>query len=163
MKFDRILVPLDGSAQAERAVSMAAALGDRERTEMQLLRATEAKTLPGVDSMASEVAAVREAEGYLNRVAHGLSERGFKHVKASVWYGGPTAAILEAARVGRASLIVMTTHGRGGLTHLVLGSVAEEVVRSAKVPVLVLRGSVSTLLPPDTTEESREQDRSSLG
>lgn len=153
MRFDRILIPLDGSAPAERAVSMAVALGDRERTHVQLLRATEAKARPGVDSMASEIAAVREAEGYLDRVAHGLSERGFKHVKASVWYGGPTAAILEAARVGRATLIVMTTHGRSGLAHLVLGSVAEAVVRNARVPVLVLRGSVSTLSPPDTAEE----------
>jgi nucleotide-binding universal stress UspA family protein len=158
MRFDRVLIPLDGSAQAERAVSMAIALSDRESTYVQLLRATEAKTRPGVDSMASEIATVREAEGYLNRVAQGLSERGFKHVKTSVWYGGPTAAILEAARVGRASLIIMTTHGRSGLAHLVLGSVAEGVVRSAGVPVLVLRGSVSTLSPPDTAYERSKQE-----
>ena len=149
MSFDRILVPLDGSALAERAVTIAAEIADPQRTQIQLLRAAEAHVRAGGDATAAQVAAVREAERYLGRAARRLERRGFARVSTSVWYGSPAPAIVEAARVGQASVIVMTTHGRTGLRRLVMGSVAEAVVRKSSVPVLVYRGDGAAIEPPD--------------
>src|SRR5205807_1955958 len=62
-------------------------------------------------------------------------------VDTSVWYGPPAEAIVEAARFRRADLIVMSSHGRSGVGRLVLGSVAETVLRASTVPILLLRPS----------------------
>jgi nucleotide-binding universal stress UspA family protein len=65
---------------------------------------------------------------------------GHENVTTEVLTGAPTApAIVEAATQNRCDLIVMGTHGRHGMAHLLLGSVAERVVRTAGCPVLVVR------------------------
>jgi nucleotide-binding universal stress UspA family protein len=87
--------------------------------------------------------AVREAEEYLDAVRRRLIGVGVTDVEVSVWYGPPVAAIVEATGYRRADLIVMSSHGRSGLGRLVLGSVAESVLRSIAVPILLIRpGSV---------------------
>jgi nucleotide-binding universal stress UspA family protein len=60
-------------------------------------------------------------------------------VETSVWYGPPADAIVEAARFRNADLIVMSTHGRSGVGRLVLGSVAESVLRGSKTAILLVR------------------------
>ena len=60
-------------------------------------------------------------------------------MSTEVFVGRPVAAIVEAAKMRKADLIVMGTHGRGALAHLVLGSVAERVLRTAQCPVLTVR------------------------
>ena len=60
-------------------------------------------------------------------------------VEGHVWCGPPASAIVEVARTEKVDLIVMATHGRSGLEHLVLGSVVESVLRNTPAPVLVLR------------------------
>jgi len=69
-------------------------------------------------------------------------------VDTSVWYGGPARALVDAARVHRADLIVMTTHGRSGLGRLILGSVAESVLRVTETPILLLRAPGAPLAGP---------------
>jgi hypothetical protein len=59
-------------------------------------------------------------------------------VITSVWYSQPAQAIVEAARMRRVDLIVMSTHGRSGLRRVVLGSVAESVVRGTQTPILLV-------------------------
>jgi len=139
MKLQRILVPLDGSALAESAIAKAAALAADASATLVLVRAAEAYTLPGVDPTDAQVEVVREAEEYLAALAARLREQGVKAVETTVWYGPAAAAIVEAARLRRADLIVMSTHGRSGLGRLILGSVAESVLRGTTVPILVLR------------------------
>jgi nucleotide-binding universal stress UspA family protein len=138
MKLSKILVPLDGSALAESAITKAMDLAGGESTLM-LLRAAEAHTLPGVDPTEAQVEVVREAEEYLASVAARLKEQGIDSVETSVWYGPAASAIVDAARLRKADLIVMSTHGRSGLGRLILGSVAESVLRGSTTPILLLR------------------------
>lgn len=138
MKLERILVPLDGSPLAESALARATDLAQSSGAELLLLRATEAHTLPGIDPSEAQVKVVAEAEAYLDAVADRL-RASVAHVETSVWYGPASYAIVEAARLHRADLIAMTTHGRSGLGRLVLGSVAESVLRGTTTPILLLR------------------------
>ena len=62
-------------------------------------------------------------------------------ILSAIEAGDPTRTVVEIADQDGYDLIVMGTHGRTGLSHLVLGSVAEQVVRRAKCPVLTVRGS----------------------
>jgi nucleotide-binding universal stress UspA family protein len=140
MKLDKILVPLDGSALAEAALPTAIELlADGPVATLRLLRAVEASTLPGGDPIEAQVRVMREAEDYLGSMATRLTGSGVKGVKTSVWYGPPAPAIVEAARVSAVDIIVMSTHGRSGLGRLVLGSVAESVLRSTHTPILLIR------------------------
>lgn len=138
MKPKKILVPLDGSALAESAVAKAMEVAG-EHSTLMLLRAAEAHTLPGVDPTEAQVEIVREAEDYLASVATRLEKQGITGVETSVWYGPAASAIVEAARLRKADLIVMSTHGRSGLGRLILGSVAESVLRGSTIPILLLR------------------------
>src|SRR5262249_11402049 len=148
MKLNRILVPLDGSSLAEAALATAIELvGDGSATLM-LLRAAEAHTLPGVDPTEAQVEVVREAEGYLDRVATGMKAQGAKNVEAGVWYGPAASAIVEAARLRKVDLIVMSTHGRSGLGRLIMGSVAESVLRGTTTPILLLRAPEAPVALP---------------
>jgi nucleotide-binding universal stress UspA family protein len=140
MKLDKILVPLDGSVLAEAALPTAIELlADSPLATLRLLRAVEASALPGGDPVEAQVRVMREAEEYLDSMATRLTGSGVKGVKTSVWYGPPAPAIVEAARVSAVDIIVMSTHGRSGLGRLVLGSVAESVLRSTHTPILLIR------------------------
>jgi nucleotide-binding universal stress UspA family protein len=139
MRTDRVLVPLDGSALAEIALARAVDLARETGATVDLVRAAEAHTLPGLDPIEAQIAVVKEAEAYLQQVKARLAKEGVQKVEASVWYGSPTFAIVEAARRRRADLIVMTTHGRSGLGRLIMGSVAESVLRATETPILLLR------------------------
>jgi nucleotide-binding universal stress UspA family protein len=156
MKLKKILVPLDGSQLAERAlakaVDLAPSAGD---PTLLLLRAAEATAWPGADMTGEQVRVVREAEQYLAGLKTYLSNRGIDNVDTSVWYGPPASAIVEAARVGKADLIVMSTHGRSGLGRLILGSVAEAVVRGTTAPILLVRDDGAPVETPLGTAEER--------
>lgn len=136
MNFAKILVPLDGSILGEAALEPAVKVLDGGI--ICLLRAAEAQTLPAADSPETQVAALREAQQYLKKIRKSLADRGL-NVEARVWYGPPAAAIVTVACSEKVDLIVMATHGRSGLERLVLGSVTESVLRSAPVPILVVR------------------------
>ncbi len=139
MKLDKILVPLDGSVLAEAGMWTALDLAEKNGATLSLLRAAEAHALPGADTVEAQVMAVREAEEYLAAVVRRLKGRGFGRVETHVWYSPAAAAIVEAANVQKADLIVMSTHGRTGLGRLILGSVAESVLRGTTTPILVVR------------------------
>lgn len=148
MKLDTIVVPLDGSRLAELALDRALELADKERTRLVLLRAATAHAFPGADTIEAQVRAVRDAEEYLDEAAARAEKAGVRNVTKSVWYGPPAWAIVEAAEFMRAGLIVMSTHGRSGLGRLVLGSVAESVVRGTTIPILLIRSPEAPLDGP---------------
>jgi nucleotide-binding universal stress UspA family protein len=147
MKLDTILVPLDGSTLAESALAKATELCQSTGARLWLIRAAEAHRLPGGDPTEAQVEVVAEAEKYLGQVAERLRAQGMGKVETSVWYGPPAHAIVEGARLYRADLIVMTTHGRSGLGRLILGSVAESVLRGTTTPILLLRAAGAPLAP----------------
>lgn len=156
MKLEKILVPVDGSVLAETAVSRGVDLARESGATVVLLRAAEAHRLPGVDPTDAQVAVVQEAEEYLAAVKDRLEEGGFKNVETFVWYGPPATAIVEAARLQRVDLIVMTTHGRSGLGRLILGSVAESVLRGTETPILLLRAPGAPLETPRGAVQPKE-------
>jgi nucleotide-binding universal stress UspA family protein len=139
MKLDKILVPLDGSVLAEAAIWTAVDLAEKEGATIILLRAAEAHAMPGADAVEAQVIAIREAEEYLTAAVRRLKDRGCRHVQSHVWYGPAAAAIVEAANAQKADIIVMSTHGRTGLGRLILGSVAESVLRGTTTPILIVR------------------------
>ena len=157
MKTERILVPLDGSALAEAAIEAALDLGGGTPSKLILLRAAEAHTLPGADPTDEQVAVVREAEQYLAAVADRLTKRGVKDVDTGVWYGPAAAAVIEAAKLKKADLIVMSTHGRSGLGRLILGSVTESVLRGTTTPICIVRAPGAPIEAPKGAATPREK------
>jgi nucleotide-binding universal stress UspA family protein len=151
--YNRILVALDGSALAERVLPHAEALGQKFGATLVLLRATTppaeiiaAEAAAGVipvspaiaDPVALTEAEQRDAATYLRGLAERLRSAGHV-VEIDEPEGRTAAAILTRARDLRADLIAMTTHGLGGLGRAIFGSVADEVLRHAPCPVLLVR------------------------
>jgi nucleotide-binding universal stress UspA family protein len=137
--FKRLLVPLDGSPLAERALPFAQAMSRIVDGDLILVRATNVKGAY-LDLAEAQVRAATEAEHYLKEVA---DRYGTCHpVEYSVPYGDPAAAVAGVAQTRAADLIVMTTHGRGELARMVVGSVADAVVRETRVPLLLIRAGL---------------------
>ena len=136
----RILIPLDGSDLAEQIIGPATELGNLMQAEYRLLRVVEPFMSPSHQLLVplfDQLA--REAQTYVDGVAKRLRGRSMS-VKTSVVINRfAAAAILEEALVHATDLIALETQGRGGLGRLVLGSVADKVVRGALTPVLVHR------------------------
>jgi nucleotide-binding universal stress UspA family protein len=140
-----ILVPLDGSALAEQILSHALALGTAMRAEYTLLQAIEPVVLgyapaayaAGLDDRLMAEARA-EAQIYLDQVAAPLRNEALR-VRTQVVVGPPAPAILDYARAHSVDLIAMATHGRGGVARMLLGSVADKVVRLAKCAVMLVR------------------------
>lgn len=148
MAIEKILVPLDGSDLAEAALETAInILNEQPGTTLVLLRATESPRRPEAESTAEQARVVHEAESYLNGVAAGLRECGITRVKTTVWSGPAAPTIVEAAEVEKVDLIILSSHGRGGVGPLIFGSVAESVLHGTRTPILVVRDVGSPLLP----------------
>lgn len=159
MKLHKILVPLDGSVLAEAALPKATELAETTGARLLLLRAAHAHAVPGADPTEAQVRVVREAEEYLAAVGERLGGLGLRNLETSVWYGTPAHAIVEAARLHQVDQIVMTTHGRSGLGRLILGSVAESVLRGTTTPILLVRAAGAPVEAPAGPGEARPWTR----
>jgi nucleotide-binding universal stress UspA family protein len=141
--MNRILVPLDGSLLAEHALAVAAKLARSTDGMLILVQALAAPVeydsplVPQVVPVAIEEYE-RQAQAYLTQKASLPMLSGIP-IETVVLSEAPALAILNAAIDCRADMIVMTSHGRTGVSRWVFGSVAEHVARQAQVPVLVLR------------------------
>ncbi len=133
----RIVVPLDGSALAEAILPQVMEFARTLGAELLVLRVAFAHVFPGVDATKEEVETVRQAEEYVGGVAAQLADAGLA-VRTSVRYGKPAVEIVSHVVDNHADFVAMSTHGRSGLSRLVMGSVAEAVVRNAGVPVLLV-------------------------
>src|SRR5579863_1357594 len=154
LMLNRILVPLDGSPQAESALPLAARLARGTGGEVVLVRAIRAlaEVEMGVVSAegwapAADPKERDEATAYLNEVADRAALRDLD-VKTVVATGPAAAAILQVASKQGIELIVMTSREREGLARWLLGSVARQVVREATVPALVLRVADGQVVSP---------------
>lgn len=142
--FERILVPLDGSARAARAIPMAARIANATHGSVILgsvvnhFVLVEPSVIQYHRTYASDDISMSEAEAHLEEMAHSPE---LSHVTVEkVILSGPVAStLLYAATSCRADLIVISSHGRSGMTSKMLGSVAEKIVCRATVPVLLLR------------------------
>lgn len=136
--YQDLLLATDGSDGSHQATDHAIELADQLGATLHIVSVSEEgpHSAEKRDAMRSDledeaVAAVEEAE----QVA---SERGIE-TTTTVRHGVAQEEIVDVADVNAIDLIVMGTHGRTGLDHLVVGSVAEEVVRNAPVPVVTVR------------------------
>lgn len=144
IRLTKVLVPTDFSAPSATALAYAMALARRFGAALHVLHTVEEPLaqgwngfgLPVLPELRSEVLA--EAQRQLEAAVPRL-ERDRQATELVTCVGDPCREILRFAKERAVDLIVMGTHGRGGMAHLLLGSVAEKVVREAPCPVLTVR------------------------
>jgi nucleotide-binding universal stress UspA family protein len=135
----KLVVPLDGSKVAEQGLGHAVKLVRQSGGYLVLIRAVPTEmaiTAYGDESEPDHWAATRAAERYLATVAQRLGSD--VHVCTRVVHGCAANEIVSTANRVGADAIVMATHGQTGLTHLLYGSVAEAVVATSRVPVILV-------------------------
>jgi nucleotide-binding universal stress UspA family protein len=141
--YSTILVPLDGSLFAEQALDRARQLASVTGAGIVLVTAIPdeptfvvlSETHPNAGNPAT---ALQEPTHYLDRISDRLKLEGFT-VKTRLQGGAPDNVILQTSEEEGVDLVVMATHGRGGLEKLWLGSVALKVVQGSSKPVLLVR------------------------
>ncbi len=145
--FRNVLLPLDGSQLSEKALPYGRELAKGTGTRVWLLRVSQPQHLiidAGEYMMTNVEAAVQGLEqtalAYLAQVEAPLKAQGIK-LTSQALTGTPAETILEYARTKKIDLILMSTHGRGGLSRWVFGSVAARVLRAAEVPFLLISSS----------------------
>ena len=139
--FENILVPVDGSEGADAAIGHAADIAERFDAAVRVLFVANTKR-DSVTTVGTDVvdALERKGEQIVEPVADDLRERGVD-CETEVVRGDPATAIADYAESQGMDLVVMPTHGRDGLSRLLLGSVTEKTVRLSEVPVLTIRTS----------------------
>ena len=143
IEIKTILCPVDFSSGASAATEYAVGLAEKLGARVHLLHVYPLPMLAAPDGglmVTPEVVArmSTESERAISEVAARYVGRGAE-IETHVSDGAPYAEILRKAEKIGADLIVMGTHGRSGIAHLLLGSVAEKVVRSSPIPVLTVR------------------------
>jgi nucleotide-binding universal stress UspA family protein len=152
----KILVPIDFGDDAHPAFEYAVMLARTFGASLDLFHVWKPPALvpmqmlvvpePGAVPRAADDVARSMAEARLDELAAEARKLGVAHVVRRVGVGDPAHDICDLARSGRFDLVVMGTHGRTGVVHALLGSVAEKVVRRAPCPVLTVRSSEPTEL-----------------
>lgn len=145
--FSHILLPLDGSKAAEAALPYAGLIATKMKAKVSLLRVVS----PLVDQYAGPPegyvvdytgkvmkALEEEAQEYLKQTARAFEEKNIS-TSATMTVGSPTSDIMKYIEKHKVDLVVMSTHGRTGFGRWILGSVADKVLHSAEIPVLLIR------------------------
>lgn len=153
--LERLVIPTDGSELAEQVIPYAADLAASLELGVDLVMATPSQQEFAAISMApmesphasaDYYAGLTElvdadARQYLEGIRHRLAESGLGDVEIHHIHNSAPEAIIDVANAGPHRLVAMTTHGRSGVSRLVLGSVAERVVRQSGDPVLLIRAN----------------------
>ena len=148
VEFRRILVPIDFSPSSRLALEHAKALVTKFGGVLEVLHVVEDRVVTELWPTDMHALTPQIGEAILRSAEQGLAacltreERDRYGATLTLLIGPPALTIVEHAASSRADLIVMGTNGRTGLSHLLLGSVAERVVRTASCPVLVVRGAL---------------------
>jgi nucleotide-binding universal stress UspA family protein len=151
--FERVVVPLDGSEAAERALPYGFDLAHHSGAGLHLVRVVGTAEVPGtsqggIESLAAELAAeLAMAREYLALVHRRLEERDAA-VTTAVLLGDARRQLLAACRQG--DILVVASHGHGSHPGVPLGSVVEGVARLARVPLMIVRA-----LPAATRSDAR--------
>ena len=154
--YDRILLPTDGSAGTGRVVDHAEELARVHGAEIHALYVIDATSFTGLPMETSwegiRTVLEEESESALEAVERQVDD---VPVETTTVEGTPSREIVRFATEQTVDAVVMGTHGRGGIDRLLLGSVAERVVRGAPVPVVTVTVSEMTAVddePEGTTE-----------
>jgi nucleotide-binding universal stress UspA family protein len=147
--FRHIVVPLDGSDAAETALTEALRMGAGSNARFTLLRVVSplawqpSGAVEAAEPSAASPLSRAAAASYLDDVAARLRRQGVTVSTCVVSAASPVHAILEYAEAHAADLIALSSSGRGGIRRLLLGSVADKLIRSGSVPVLVCNARVT--------------------
>lgn len=149
VSFTHVLLPLDGSKAAEASLSFAESIVSKTKVRVSLLRVVS----PLVDQYAGPPegyvvdytgkvmqALEEEAVDYLKQTARLFEEKGIL-VSTTMIVGSPASEILRYIEKQKVDLVVMSTHGRTGFGRWILGSVADKVLHSVEIPLLLIRPS----------------------
>jgi nucleotide-binding universal stress UspA family protein len=134
----KIVIPVDFSPASQRAARFGCGLAHNLGAHVYLIHVIETDAVNG-----RHATCVDHVYGEAHADIASLAQRLHcgNHLTTEIRVGGVAANIAGAARAYGADMIVMATHGRSGLPHLLFGSVAEEVIRKVTCPVLVMRDS----------------------
>ena len=147
VSFNHILLPLDGSRTAEETFGYAERIVSKQEGKVSLLRVVP----PVIDQYAGPddsyvvgytekvlQALQEEAEDYLQQTAKSFHRKGIS-VDTTMVVGYPATEILEYIEKQKTDLVIMSTHGRTGLGRCILGSVADKILHSVNIPLLLIR------------------------
>jgi nucleotide-binding universal stress UspA family protein len=137
--YDRVLVPTDGSPGMKRVVAHASSLAEIHGATLELVYVVNSSAVANLpmESSWEGVAEMLREEG--ENALEAAAKQAGGEPERTMLEGNPAREIVEYAERCDADLVCMGTHGRGGLNRLLLGSVAERVVRASEVPVLTVR------------------------
>ncbi|MDH3198158.1 MAG: universal stress protein [Candidatus Krumholzibacteria bacterium] len=144
LAFKIIVVPTDFSDHSLRALPYAVSLAEKFNARLKVIFVSEPAlqvadvAWVGIDERSMSQEHLEEARRNLERIALEQVPTDVQ-VDAEVLTGDAVEAVISYARDVNADLVVMATHGRGGLSHMLMGSVAEQIVRKAPCPVLTLK------------------------
>jgi nucleotide-binding universal stress UspA family protein len=139
----KMLVPIDFSPGSDSSVGYAIALAQTLRSEVTLLHVYEradgmSSIVPGADRVVDDEHDRALAHQWLDELRTRTIRGRDVEVRVAVVSGSPAREIISFARKSSFDMVVMGTHGRTGLQHVLMGSVAEAVVRRASCPVLTI-------------------------
>jgi nucleotide-binding universal stress UspA family protein len=144
--FKHILLPTDGSQGVTKAINVAVGMALEFQAGIQILTVIEPPSMTlaysGIGGLAEREILDRlleEAKQIVEKTKRRIQDAGLEDVEGRVEEGHPAETILQYAQTHKSDLIVMGTHGRRGLNRMILGSVAEEIVRRSPVPVMTVR------------------------
>ncbi len=138
-KYQKMLVPLVGSQVGEAILPDVETMAKAFDAHVSILRAYYAHVFPGMDPTGAQVAATREAEDYVHRIAQQLKDKGIDVDSHTRFEPDAAKAILDHCARYENDLILMSTHGHGAIGNWLLGSVAEKVIHHATTPVFLIR------------------------
>jgi nucleotide-binding universal stress UspA family protein len=138
----KILLPIEGQEDAEAALQFLALQPFRPRVEVEVFTVWPQPQLSWPTTVRQsellEIQAIEEARERMKSITDQLTQMNIGN-QAHVGIGNPAYAILEQAKASQSDLIMMGTHGRGGLSRLLMGSVSHSVLHQAPCPVLIVR------------------------
>ncbi|MFB6127497.1 MAG: universal stress protein [Halolamina sp.] len=142
--YDDILVPTDGSPAVDRAVDHAVDLAQRHDAQVHALYIVDSSAFSSLEGGTDAIIEALEEEGHaaVEAVTDAAENAGLD-ATSTVRTGTPHTSILEYVEEAAVDAVVMGTHGRTGLDRMLLGSVAEKVVRHAEVPVMTVHADGS--------------------
>ncbi|MFQ5964826.1 MAG: universal stress protein [Candidatus Scalinduaceae bacterium] len=151
INLKKILCPIDHSEGSKEALRYAVSFAIKEKAKLYLLHVIDIRTFDeSIDMMAKQVPDDETIKQLKTKLIECIPEeiRNDMEIESMVVQGIPFAEIISVAKKDKIDMIVIGTHGRTGLAHIMIGSVSEKVVRKAPCPVLTVRQSGHKFVMP---------------
>jgi len=151
INLKKILCPIDHSDGSKEALKYAVSFAMKNEAKLYLLHIIDIRSFDeSIDTMAAQIPNDETIKQLKTKLFECIPEeiRSDMQIEALVVQGIPFAEIISIAKTNKVDMIVMGTHGRTGLAHIMIGSVSEKVVRKAHCPVLTVRQSGHKFVMP---------------